>query len=162
MHVRGVTGKNDMPLAELWKKNLGIVFCKQVMSKDCFKEILRFLRFDKKSSQSERLQTDKFPLFSIVWNRFIQNCIACYNPGAFLTVDEQLFASKFQCPFTQFTASKPDKYGQKYWLVIDKDSKYVANGFPYIGKDELRSTNERISDHVVMKSAETYLTKEEI
>ena len=56
-------------------------------------------------------------------------------------------------------ASKPDKYGQKYWLVVDKDSKYVANGFPYIGKDELRSTNERVSDHVVMKLAEPYLKK---
>ena len=58
-------------------------------------------------------------------------------------------------------ASKPNKYGQKYWLVIDKDSKYsyVANGFPYIGKDELRSTNERVSDHVVMKLAEPYLKR---
>ena len=56
-------------------------------------------------------------------------------------------------------ASKPDKYGQKYWLIVDKDSKYVANGFPYIGKDELRSTNERVSDHIVMKLAEPYLKK---
>ena len=34
------------------------------MSRDRFKEILRFLRFDKKSTRSQRLQTDKFPLFS--------------------------------------------------------------------------------------------------
>ena len=53
-------------------------------------------------------------------------------------------------------ASKPDKYGQKYWLVVDKDSKYVANGFPYIEKDKLRSTNERVSDHAVMNLAEPY------
>ena len=148
-----------MPLTDLWNKNWGIVFCKQVMSRDRFKEILRFLRFDKKSSRSERLQTDKFALFSTVWNRFIENFIAYYKPGAFLTVDEQLFPSKARCPFTQFMASKPDKYGQKYCLVVDKDSKYVANGFPYIGKDELRSTNERVSDHVVMKLAEPYLKK---
>ena len=74
-------------------------------------------------------------------------------------MDKQIFPSKARCPFTQFMASKPDKYGQKYWLVVDKDSKYVANGFPYVGKDELRSTNERVSDHVVMKLVEPYLKK---
>ena len=98
--------------------------------------------------------------FSTVWNRFIENSVACYKPGVFLTVDEQLFPSKARCSFTQFMASKPDKYGQKYWLTVDKDSKYVANSFPYVGKDESRSTDERVSDHVVMKLAEPYLKKE--
>ena len=35
----------------------------------------------------------------------------------------------------------------------------MANGFPYVGKDESRSTDERVSDHVVMKLAEPYLKK---
>ena len=69
----------------------GVAFCKQVMSRNRFKEILRF---DNKSSRSERLRIDKFALFSMVWNRFVENSIACYKPGAFLTVDEQLFPSK--------------------------------------------------------------------
>ena len=129
------------------------------MSGDRFKEIFRFLRFDKKSTRSQRLLTDKFALFSTVWNRFIENSVACYKPGGFLTVDEQLFPSKARCPFTQFMKSKPDKHGQKYWLAVDKDSRYVANGFPYVGKDESRSTDERVSDHVVMKLAESYLKK---
>ena len=152
-------GRNNMPLSELWDKKWGVAFCMQVMSRDRFKEILRFLRFDKKSTLSQRLQTDKFALFSTVWNRFIENSVACYKPGGFLTVDEQLFPSKARCPFTQFMASKPDKYGQKYWLAVDKDSKYVVNGFPYVGKAECRSTDERVSDHVVMKLAEPYLKK---
>ena len=113
-----------MPLIDLWSKNWGVAFCKQVLSRNCFKEILRFLRFDKKLSRSERLQIDKFALFSMVWNRLVENSIACYKPGAFLMVDEQLFPSKARCAFTQFMASKPEKYGQKYWLAIDKDSKY--------------------------------------
>ena len=94
------------------------------------------MQFGKKSTRSQRLQTDKFALFSTVWNRFIENGVACYKPGGFLTVDEQLFPSKARCPFTQFMASTPDKYGQKYWLAVGKDGKYVANGFPYVGKDE--------------------------
>ena len=66
MYVREVTGKNDMPLAELWNKDWGIAFCKQMISKNCFKKILRFLQFDKKSSQSERLQTDKFVKMDLI------------------------------------------------------------------------------------------------
>ena len=95
----------------------------------------------------------------MVWNRFVDNSIACYKPGAFLTVDEQLFPSKARCPFTQFMASKPEKYGQKYWLAVDKGSKYIVNGFPYVGKDELRSKEECVSDHFAMKPAEPYLKK---
>ena len=72
----------------------------------------------------------------------------------------RFFQVKHGASFTQFMASKPDKYGQKYWLTVDKDSKYVANSFPYVGKDESRSTDERVSDHVVMKLAEPYLKKE--
>ena len=56
-------------------------------------------------------------------------------------------------------ASKSDKYGKNYWLVVDKNSKYVTNGVPYVGKDELQSTKERVSDHVVMKLAQPYLKK---
>ena len=56
-------------------------------------------------------------------------------------------------------ASKHDKYGQKYWLVVDKDSKYVVNRFPYIGKDETRFRDERVSDQVVMWLLKPYLNK---
>ena len=56
-------------------------------------------------------------------------------------------------------ALKPDKYGQKYWLAVDKDSKYVVNGFPYVGRDETRSRDERVSDQVVMRLLKPYLNK---
>ena len=56
-------------------------------------------------------------------------------------------------------ASKPDKYGQKYWLAVDKDSKYVVNAFPYVGRDETRSRDERVSDQVVMRLLKPYLNK---
>ena len=56
-------------------------------------------------------------------------------------------------------ASKPDKFRQKYWLAVDKDSKYVINGFPYIGKDEMCFSTERVSDRVVMQLMLPYLCK---
>ena len=55
--------------------------------------------------------------------------------------------------------SKPDKYVQKYRLAVDKDSKYIINGFPYLEKDESQSKNDRLSDLVVMKLMGPYLKK---
>ena len=95
----------------------------------------------------------------MLWNRFIDNCILCHASGAFITVDEQLFPRKCRCPFTRFMASKHDKYEQKYWLVVDKDSKYVVNRFPYVGRDETRFRDERVSDQVATRLLKPYLNK---
>ncbi|XP_073528957.1 uncharacterized protein [Phyllobates terribilis] len=143
-YARGISGTNRHSISSIWCNDWGIPFCKATMSRDRFVEIMRFLRFDEKSTRSERLQTDKFALFSTVWDRFIENCIACYKPGPYITVDEQLFPSKTRCPFTQYMPSKPDKYGHKYWLAVDKRSKYL----------------DRLADHVVMKLLDPFLKKE--
>ena len=55
--------------------------------------------------------------------------------------------------------SKSDKYGQKYWVAVDKDSKFVVNGFSYVGSDETRSRDERVFDQVVMRWLKPYLNK---
>ena len=142
MYTRESTVKSALPLHDFWTENWRVSLCKSAMSRNRFCEILQFLRFDVKSNRSHRLQTDKFALFSEFWTHFTDNCCALYKPGAFITVDEQLSPSKAGCPFTQYMASKPDKFGQKYWLAVDRESKYVINGFPYVGKDEMRSSTE--------------------
>ena len=63
MYARGVSGKNDRPVHSLWRDKWGIPLCKQAMSRNRFCAILRFLRFDYKSTRSERLRTDKLALF---------------------------------------------------------------------------------------------------
>ena len=62
-------------------------------------------------------------------------------------------------PFSQYMASKPDKFWKKYWLAGDKKSKYRLNGFPYVGKNELLSANERVSDRVLMQLLRLSLCK---
>ena len=56
-------------------------------------------------------------------------------------------------------ASKRDKFGQKYWLAVDKDNKYEVNGFPCVGVDETRSKDERVSDLVLMRLLKPYLNE---
>ena len=107
---------------------MGITFFKKVMSRDRLSEIKRFLRFDIRSTRSARLQTDKFALASDVWNNFITNSQRCYTPGENIAIDEQLFPTKVRCKWTQYIASKPDKFGIKFWLAADVATKYVVNG----------------------------------
>ncbi|KAK7161569.1 hypothetical protein R3I94_004298 [Phoxinus phoxinus] len=108
------------------------------MSRNRFQEIMRFLSFDRRETRRTRLRDNKFALMSDVWDRFVQNCIACYKPGADITVDEQLFPTKSRCSFIQYIATKPDKFGIKFWLAADVDTKYMVNGAPYLGKDATR------------------------
>lgn len=79
----------------------------------------------------------------------------CYKPGAVITVDEQLFPIKARCRFTQYMPNKPNKFGIKCWLASDVKSKYVVNGFPYLGKDEERSSVP-LSEFIVLKLMEPY------
>lgn len=159
LYARGALGMGSIELDELWSIQWGPPVFRETMGRNRFREIQRYLRFDIKSTRALRLQSDKFALVSEIWDEFIKNCILCYIPGANLTADEQLFPSKARCPFTQYMANKPDKFGIKFWILADVNSKYMCNGFPYLGKDDMRPGDVRVSEHVVMKLAEPFLKK---
>ena len=105
-----------------WIK-IGEYFFSEKMDRNRFCEIVRFLRFDLLSTRLPRLQTNKFALISAVWDKFVENSMVCFKPGENITVDEQLFPTKARCRFTQFTANKPDKFGIKFWIAVDLESK---------------------------------------
>ena len=47
------------------------------------------------------------------------------------------FPLKTCCPFITFMPNKPDKYGFKFWLLVEGvESKYVVKILPYLGKLE--------------------------
>ena len=48
-------------------------------------------------------------------------------------------------------ADKPDKFRVKLWLAIDASSKYLLNGFPYLGKDVHRPSNQPVSEYIVLQ-----------
>lgn len=159
LYARGIYCAKGLEVDSLWSKDWGPPFFKDTMSRDQFREIMRFLRFDIKSTRSKRLETDKFALISDIWYRFIENCKTNYTPGPNITVDEQLFPTKARCRFTQYMPSKPDKFGIKFWLAADVDTKYLINGFPYLGKDSQSQSNISLSEHVVLRLISPYENK---
>ncbi|CAI5694730.1 unnamed protein product [Oreochromis niloticus] len=155
--LRGVTRVPS--LRDCWSANLGNPQIIGTMPRNRFQDIMQHLRFDDRSTRSDRAKTDKFAAISSVWGSFVTNCITCYNPGLHITVDEQLFPSKTRCCFLQYIASKPDKFGIKFWVACDLKSKYICNVLPYLGKDPNRPSGERLSENVVMRLMEPFLDK---
>lgn len=47
--------------------------------------------------------------------------------------------------------NKPDKFGLKYFLVVDLKTKYVCNGVPYLGKNENKPEGEGLAFYLVKK-----------
>ena len=49
------------------------------------------------------------------------------------------FSCTARCKFIQYMPNKPDKFDIKFWMAFDEESKYLYNGFSYLGKDWRRS-----------------------
>ena len=43
------------------------------------------------------------------------------------------------CPFIVYMPNKQDKFGIKFWLLVEVESKYVVNLRPYLGAQEKES-----------------------
>ena len=150
--ARGVVGGRTLPIKNMWDGTWGCSLFSKTMSRDRFLSIMRFLRFDFKTERRRRIGNDRFCLISDLWYAFISNCQRAYVPEPFMTVDEQLLPCKARCRFLQYMANKPDKFGIKFWLAADIRSKYLFNGFPYLGKDEERQGS--LPTSVVLKLME--------
>ncbi|GFW88958.1 piggyBac transposable element-derived protein 4 [Trichonephila clavipes] len=74
-----------------------------------------------------------------------------------------IVASAVDLPFPPviipYGKNASDKFGIKFWLAADVDSKYVFNGFPNLGKDEERPENLSLSKYVVLHLIEPFENK---
>ncbi|XP_031760244.1 piggyBac transposable element-derived protein 3-like [Xenopus tropicalis] len=144
-------------IVDCWSENFLVPVIKETMPRDRFISIMQHLRFDDKDTRAERVKTDKFAAISDIRTRFNKNCAESFTPGEHMTIDEQLFPTKVRCPFTQYVATKPDKFGIKFWMARDLETKYVCNASPYLGKDPSRQKGERLAENVVMNLMEPFL-----
>ena len=138
VYARGAHKATKIKVHELWNKLWGIPIISETMARNRFIEIMRFLCFDYKQTRSHRLTTDKVALISTIWHSFVGYCLRHCRPGTNITVDEQLFPTKAQCRFTQYMPNKPNKFGIKFWMAANVQTKYMLQNFPYLGKDDSR------------------------
>ena len=157
LYLRGVMNAKNFPVDLLWSDEYGCQAFRQAMSRNRFRQIKRFIRFDCRTTRNERIKDDKFCMMSWVLSRFVENSQKSYVPDVSLTVDEQLFPTKARCRFTQFMPSKPDKFGIKFRILAELNSKYCLNLKPYLGKNDERVLS--LGTHVVLTLMEPYFCR---
>ena len=63
---------------------------------------------------------------------------------------------KNSCPFIVYMPNKPDKFGIKFWMLTEVDSKHVYNILPYLGALEREQRDGRpLAEDVVMRLAQS-------
>lgn len=131
--VAGVDRSSKRNYNEFFIRLRGMPIFRATMSRDRFKSILRFIRFDDKDTRSIRRTHDKLAPIRDVFELINKNLRKHYAPGKNMTVDEQLIPFRGRCSFKQYLPSKPDKYGMKVFWLCDAETSYPLNGLPYLG-----------------------------
>lgn len=154
--IRGVLkGKNE-PIHMFWNKSYGRPIFHETMPRNRFQLILRFVRFDDKTTRNARRENDKYAPLRALWETVTNNFTKCFFPKGSVTVDEQLFSTKSRCSFIQYMPQKPGKFGLKFWLICDTSTSYVLNAVPYTGRDDRRPPEQGLGEHVVRTLVEPY------
>ena len=148
----------ELSISQLWSKTWGPAFFQNAMSRNRITEIMKYLRSDIRSTRSIRISTAKFAI-SEIWNRFIDNCVACYKPGSNIFVYRQLFPCKWRCPFMQCITSKPDKFCVKFWQAVAPNPNTCWIHCLTSQKDDTWWSTQPVTEHVVLSLVKPYVGK---
>lgn len=148
--------QNNTNYITLWKRKYGSPIFRATMSLCRFKSLLRFIRFDDKTTRSVRRETDKLAPIRDIFEECNKLFGKYYVPGSFLTVDEQMIGWRGRCPFMQFMPKKPDKYGMKPYWICDARTAYPLGAIPYLGKEGNVRAAAGLGQRIVLKLCEPY------
>lgn len=150
MYFSGLQKASKTNLEDLWSNEFGSTLYRATMSLRRFKFLSRMLRFDDKTTRTERRAADKFAPIREIWEEFVSNCTTNYNPASACTVDEQILAFHGRCPFKIYKASKQDKYGVKIVMLNDSRTHYMLTAEPYVRKVNIQD-GENLPSYYIRK-----------
>ena len=133
LFAAGVHRQNKENLDDMWNGD-ALPLIRAAMSRDRFKMMLGFIRFDNKNTRTERVQTDKAASTRGIWIMLNRNLEKAYKPYECITIDQQLFPFRGHTKFTQYIPSKPAKYGIKVFWACDALKAYPLQDQIYTGK----------------------------
>jgi len=104
----------------------------ETMSRHRFEQILRSLHMADNRFPSK---DDRFWKFGSFYPKIIEKFQNALNPGKFLSVDETLVGFKGRLSFKQYIPSKRSRFGAKFFVLVDHDTKFVVKLLAYQGKN---------------------------
>ena len=161
--ARGANAGRTLLIKSIWDKSWECPLFNATMQRRRFLKIIKFVRFDLKTERRRNLEVlllktkmkrnleEKVLLGVIAMESVFKKFSEDLNPNMNITIDEQLISCTARCKFIQYMPNKPDKFGIKFWLAFDVESKYLYNGFSNLGKDWTRSGDDSLPTDVVMK-----------
>jgi hypothetical protein len=65
----------------------------------------------------------------------LANFQKCATPGEFVSIDESLLLFKGRLSFRQYIPSKRSRFGIKFFMLVECESKLILNIIPYLGRN---------------------------
>ncbi|XP_032364125.1 LOW QUALITY PROTEIN: piggyBac transposable element-derived protein 4-like [Etheostoma spectabile] len=152
--LAGVYRSRNEALESLWHEESGRAIFRATMPIKQFHAYSRLLRFDDRESRAARRASDKLAAVREVWDEWTRQLPRLYNPGADVTVDEQLVPFRGRCAFRQYMPSKPARYGLKSWVACDAGSSYAWHMQLYTGKSVSGTPEKNLGSRVLLDVTE--------
>jgi hypothetical protein len=134
--IRAGADRDNLSTVEsLFHPNDSRPFYSCALSKNRFRQFMRYITFDNKYTRRERQQNDKLAAVREIWQLFTDKLRRFYEPSSSLTVDEQLYGYRGYAPGRAYMPNKPSKYGIKVFWLCDAENGYALDGVLYSGKD---------------------------
>jgi hypothetical protein len=154
-------GLNKLPDIKMyWDSTWKLSLVANRFTRKRFLSIKKYLHLaDNESSADQRtLSLDRIAKIRPLLNLLVANFKANYQPGCYLTADEDICKFKGRNKLKQYLQAKIIKWGYKIWKLCDSKTAYVLNLDIYLGKNSENS----LPYGVVMGLMEEYLDKHHV
>ena len=91
--------QSNINIRTLWNKIYDQPIFRATIGINRFKQILRFIRFDDKTTRTFCRAKDKLAPIRNIFEECIKNVRKFYLPGENITIDEQMVAFREKCPY---------------------------------------------------------------
>lgn len=157
-------GLNKKPnLQKYWDKTWKLSMVADRFTRDRFFAIKKYLHLadnstmiDRKSPNADRLAKVR-PLMNLLQENFRSH----YDPGQYLTVDEDICKFKGRNLMKQYLRAKIIKWGYRIWKLCDASNAYVLSFDVYTGATS-KTNDQSLSYNVVMGLMDGYLEKNHV
>ena len=151
----GVTHKRKVDLSEIYNPNSvhSSDWATATMPRDRFIIISRYITFDNIDTRDIRRESNpKFFKMSEIFDAIRNKFRTSFEPYSALCIDEELYLFRGKCAFRQYMPNKPNKYGIKFFEIVDVKTAYLLDSISYLGKSTTQRTLN-VAEKVVLDLA---------